>query len=387
MPSTRGTSVVAPPARAPGTAPGRNRAAAPPPGRAPAAGGRCTGIAASAADGRRGSRPAARGSRRSAPRGHGAAAGRSAACRRRPASPASALGEASSAPRPPRSRGGPPISRTRSPPRSSSDASASSSSSARSRLTGTAAPDRQSMLGRAVAPQIARSAPPPTRSRGRRRGRTWRWPASRSAPGASPGSEGPVLPEAVALADPPAAVHALRHRGRDPLRPRPAAAAGGRRAPRPAVPAGEAAPLKRPARPACRSPRASPTPSARAEKFSAMRCRSTGVRQRGDVVEAGRQPPVQHARGRGRPASAPAPRAARAPGDVPARPRPGRCSLRPAAAHQGQDRVHHLLADRHAADQRLRGDQLVGGQHRRGPAPACAPVVASSMVRSASRSG
>ena len=40
-------------------------------------------------------------------------------------------------------------------------------------------------------------------------------------------------------------------------------------------------------------------------------------------------------------------------------------ALRPAAAHQRQDRVDHLLAHRHAADQRLGGHQLLGGQRRR----------------------
>ena len=57
-----------------------------------------------------------------------------------------------------------------------------------------------------------------------------------------------------------------------------------------------------------------------------------------------------------------------------------------AAAHQGKDRLDHLLADRHAADQRLRRRNSSAVIACSGGVSA-AMVVASSMVRSASSAG
>ena len=236
------------------------------------------------------------------------------------------------------------------------------------------------------------SAPPPIRSRARTVRSDLRGLPPVDARRSGRPARTAELPEAVALADAAAAMHALRHRrgdtlGRHQQRRQARAERLGARFVRAAIPTARTPLQPMPRRPAGRSPRPASTPSARAEKFSAMRWRSTGRRQRRDIVEArATSRPSSSARARHASISA---CAARGPGPQATCRRTSSWSAVSgrAAAHQAQDRVDHLLAHRHAADQRLRADQIV-----RPSAPARrgfrrAPVVASSMRRSASRSG
>ena len=98
-----------------------------------------------------------------------------------------------------------------------------------------------------------------------------------------------------------------------------------------------------------------------------MRWRSTGGPSAATSSSAGREPAVQQRRGRG--VASISACAARGPGPQATwwRTVSSAGDFRPRAADQGEDRVHHAFADRHAADQRLGRDQLLAGQHRPGP--------------------
>ncbi len=218
-----------------------------------------------------------------------------------------------------------------------------------------------------------------------------------------------VLPEAVAAAGAPAAVHALRHRAGDAvglgqqrrqpggqrlgLQPQPVARGGrpcgarsarsGAGAARPdgAQDGGQPHP-RRWTSPSMITAGGSLGAGGEAQRHAVAQHR---VRQGGDVVEAGRQPPVQQrARPRGQHQRLRRPRPG-PPGQRPAHPLVGG-GLRPGAAHQRQDRVHHLLADRQ------RRTSACAASSSPGASTGCArsrgaPVVASSMARSAAASG
>jgi hypothetical protein len=127
------------------------------------------------------------------------------------------------------------------------------------------------------------------------------------------------------------------------------------------------------------------TPSARAEKFSAMRCRSTGSVSADHVLDGRREPPVQHGARAGRQHQRLRRAGAGAVGQVAAH-LLELGGLGPGAADQAQDRLHDVSPTGQAADQVLGGDQLRPG-HRLDRLRFRAPVVASSMARSAARSG
>ena len=97
-----------------------------------------------------------------------------------------------------------------------------------------------------------------------------------------------------------------------------------------------------------------------------MRWRSTGRASATTSSMLGARRPSSSARARRRQHQRLRGARPRTPGDMPAHDVVVG-GLRPAAAHQGQDRVHHLLAHRHAADQRLRREQFLA---RSSPAPA-----------------
>ena len=177
---------------------------------------------------------------------------------------------------------------------------------------------------------------------------------------------GPVLPEGIALADPAPAVHALDHRGGDAV---------GRDHQR-RQGAGE---LERtmkgwtagPSAPGAAMPRpdyairahiwaitvSTVTPSARAEKFTAMRWRRIGPASATTSSTDGASRPWMMARARAASMKA---WLARGPGPQATRWRTTSRSdvLGTAGAHQLQDGIDHALADRQAADQRLRRHQV-----------------------------
>ena len=110
------------------------------------------------------------------------------------------------------------------------------------------------------------------------------------------------------------------------------------------------------------------SPSARAAKVSAMRCLSTGSASATHVVDRRRIAPVEQRAGAHRQHQRLAGARARAPGDQLSDFAGIRAGTR--RAHQVEDRVDHRFADRQAAHQALRRDQLVGASS---PASACSP--------------
>ena len=229
---------------------------------------------------------------------------------------------------------------TRSPPRSSSEASASSSSPARSRFSTGAPRERQCIdaeasrhrqtvcaashsVSRMNQPSARRPDFADCRQSMRATGRPAR--SGGTARSCRPGR--------------PGAGHARPARpSPPPVRRRPAAAAGARRAPRPrrASAAACVGAARQVARPAGRSRRPAPRLGAGGEvqRHAVAQHRT---RQRHHVVDAGRQPAVEQRPRPRSPASAPAPRAARAPRRHAAAPSRHRRVSGPAAAHQAKD--------------------------------------------------
>ena len=103
------------------------------------------------------------------------------------------------------------------------------------------------------------------------------------------------------------------------------------------------------------------SPSARAAKVSAMRCLRTGSASATTSSIDGASRPSSSARARADQHQRLAGARARAPGDQLAEVAGVRARTR--RAHELEDRLDHGLADRQAAHQPLRRDQLVGG-HR-----------------------
>ncbi len=102
--------------------------------------------------------------------------------------------------------------------------------------------------------------------------------------------------------------------------------------------------------------------SRRAAKVSAMRWRRIGRCELGHVVERGRQPPIdQRPRARGEHQRLRGARS-RPPGDQ--RRDLGIALARPGGAHEIENGVDDLLADRQAAHEPLRRHQLLGGERR-----------------------
>ena len=99
----------------------------------------------------------------------------------------------------------------------------------------------------------------------------------------------------------------------------------------------------------------------------------------------GRQPAVEQRAGARRQHQRLARARAGAPGDMRCRHRRSPC--RAGRSAPGQDRLDHLFADRQAAHQALRGDQLVGGHDRLAASPPPRRWWRSACCRSASRVG
>ena len=190
------------------------------------------------------------------------------------------------------------------------------------------------------------------------------------------------LPEAVALANPAAAVHALGDRVGHALR-------GDEQGGQPGTESFGAAgtleggcdqtgrPIRRgpsdgahqtawPMRVSMTSGR--PTPSARAGEVERHAVAQAGRGERGDVVQAGSETAVEYGAGAHGEHQGLGGARAGPPGDV-AADRVLAGEFGAAFADQVEDSVDDLLADRDAADERLSGDQLVRGEDRaaRGP--------------------
>ena len=108
--------------------------------------------------------------------------------------------------------------------------------------------------------------------------------------------------------------------------------------------------------------------------------------QRHDIVDRRRKPAIEQRAGAHRQHEGLAGARARSPGDLsrdsPARPSPGR-----AARTSCEDGLHHLFAHRHAPHESLRLHQISARADRLDALASSPKVVASSMRRSASRSG